>query len=73
MHVVHTYAYIQNNMSFARYREEAMHPHATLPALMLEDATTLLESNVICMYLAEVFSDAYQMWAVRRDSVTEWL
>ena len=42
---------------FVRYREE-VHPHATLPALMLEDGTTLLESSAICMYLAEVFSDA---------------
>ena len=42
--------------SFARYREE-VHPHATLPALVLEDGSTLLESSAICLYLATVFSD----------------
>ena len=42
---------------YFRYQED-VHPHATLPALTLEDGTTLLESGAICMYLAEVFSDA---------------
>lgn len=37
------------------YRE--VHPHGTLPALMLEDGTVLLESSAICLYLAEVFLD----------------
>ena len=38
-----------------RYRE--IHPHGTLPALMLEDGTVILESAAICLYLAEVFLD----------------
>jgi len=42
--------------TFVRYKEE-VHPHATLPALTLEDGTKLLESSAICLYLADVFSD----------------
>lgn len=37
------------------YRE--VHPHGTLPALVLEDGTVMLESSAICLYLAEVFLD----------------
>lgn len=37
------------------YRE--VHPHGTLPALMLEDKSVLLESAAICLYLAECFLD----------------
>ncbi len=35
------------------YRE--VHPHGTLPSLMLEDGSVLLESSAICLYLAECF------------------
>ena len=35
------------------YRE--IHPHGTLPCLMLEDGSVLLESSAICLYLAESF------------------
>ena len=35
------------------YRE--VHPHGTLPSLMLEDKSVLLESSSICLYLAECF------------------
>ena len=38
------------------YRD-AVHPHATLPALLLEDGSVLLESAAICLYLAESFLD----------------
>lgn len=38
-----------------RYRE--VHPHGTLPALVLEDDSAVLESAAICLYLAEVFLD----------------
>lgn len=38
------------------YRD-SVHPHATLPALRLEDGTVLLESAAICLYLAESFTD----------------
>lgn len=34
-----------------------VHPHGTLPALVLEDSSVLLESAAICLYLAEVFLD----------------
>ena len=37
------------------YRE--VHPHGTLPSLMLEDKSVLLESGAICLYLAESFVD----------------
>lgn len=37
------------------YRE--VHPHGTLPSLMLEDKSVLLESSAICLYLAECFLD----------------
>lgn len=37
------------------YRE--VHPHGTLPSLMLEDGFVLLESSAICLYLAECFLD----------------
>ncbi len=37
------------------YRE--VHPHGTLPSLMLEDNSVLLESSSICLYLAECFLD----------------
>ena len=30
-----------------------VHPHGTLPALVLRDGTVLLESAAICLYLAE--------------------
>ena len=54
----HGVSYWFNRVMYGyRYREE-IHPHATLPALMLEDGSTLLESSAICLYLAEVFSDA---------------
>lgn len=33
----------------------AVHPHATLPALKLEDGSVLLESAAICIYLADSF------------------
>ena len=33
----------------------AVHPHATLPALKLEDDSVLLESAAICLYLADSF------------------
>lgn len=35
------------------YRE--VHPHGTLPSLLLEDGSVLLESAAICLYLAECF------------------
>ena len=35
----------------------SVHPHATLPALKLEDGSSLLESAAICMYLADSFLD----------------
>lgn len=38
-----------------RYRD--VHPHGTLPSLVLEDGSVLLESSAICLYLAEVFLD----------------
>lgn len=38
------------------YRD-SVHPHATLPALQLEDGSVLLESAAICLYLAESFLD----------------
>ncbi len=38
-----------------RYRE--VHPHGTLPALVMEDGSVMLESAAICFYLAEVFLD----------------
>lgn len=31
----------------------SVHPHGTLPALVLRDGTVLLESSAICLYLAE--------------------
>lgn len=31
----------------------AVHPHGTLPALVLRDGAVLLESSAICLYLAE--------------------
>lgn len=37
------------------YRD--IHPHGTLPSLMLEDGSVLLESSAICLYLAECFVD----------------
>ena len=37
------------------YRE--VHPHATLPALKMEDGYVMLESAAICLYLAETFLD----------------
>ena len=37
------------------YRE--VHPHGTLPSLMLEDGSVILESSAICLYLAECFVD----------------
>jgi glutathione S-transferase len=39
------------------YRD-TVHPHATLPALQLEDGSVMLESAAICFYLAESFLDA---------------
>ena len=38
------------------YRD-TVHPHATLPALQLEDGSVMLESAAICLYLAESFLD----------------
>lgn len=38
------------------YRD--IHPHGTLPALVLEDGKVILESSAICLYLAEVFLDS---------------
>lgn len=35
------------------YRE--VHPHGTLPSLVLEDASVILESSAICLYLTECF------------------
>ena len=35
------------------YRD--IHPHGTLPALLLEDGKVILESSAICLYLAEAF------------------
>lgn len=37
------------------YRD--IHPHGTLPSLVLEDGSVLLESAAICLYLAESFVD----------------
>ena len=37
------------------YRE--VHPHGTIPCLMMEDRSVLLESSAICLYLAECFQD----------------
>ena len=37
------------------YRE--VHPHATLPAMKLDDGSVMLESGAICLYLAESFLD----------------
>ena len=39
------------------YRD-TVHPHATLPALQLEDGSVMLESAAICLYLAESFLDS---------------
>lgn len=39
-----------------QYRD--VHPHGTLPALVLEDGFVLLESAAICLYLADVFQDS---------------
>ena len=39
------------------YRD-TVHPHATLPALQLEDGSMILESAAICLYLAESFLDS---------------
>ena len=36
------------------YRE-LIHPHATLPAMKMEDGHVMLESGAICLYLAETF------------------
>ena len=36
-----------------------VHPHGTIPALVLEDGTTLLESAAICLYIAHEFSGKY--------------
>ena len=33
-----------------------VHPHGTLPALVLRDGTVLLESSAICLYLADSLS-----------------
>ena len=33
-----------------------VHPHGTLPALVLRDGSVLLESAAICLYLAENFT-----------------
>ena len=38
------------------YRD--VHPHGTLPALVLEDGKVILESSAICLYLAETFLDS---------------
>ena len=38
-----------------QYRD--VHPHGTLPALVLEDGFVLMESAAICLYLAAVFQD----------------
>lgn len=38
------------------YRD--IHPHGTLPALVLEDGKVILESSAICLYLAEAFLDS---------------
>lgn len=37
------------------YRD--VHPHGTLPSLVLEDGSVMLESSAICLYLAECFLD----------------
>ncbi|XP_077980770.1 glutathione S-transferase GstA-like [Glandiceps talaboti] len=37
-----------------KYRQE-VHPHGTLPALVVNDDYTVLESGAICMYLADVY------------------
>lgn len=36
----------------------SVHPHATLPALKLEDGSVLLESAAICLFLADSFLDS---------------
>ncbi len=45
----------QDAKDLMSYRE--VHPHGTLPALVLEDGSVMLESSAICFYLAEVFLD----------------
>ena len=34
----------------------AVHPHGTLPALVLRDGSVLLESSAICLYLADILT-----------------
>lgn len=33
-----------------------VHPHGTIPALLLENGTVMLESAAICLYIAQEFS-----------------
>ena len=45
-----------NGAEMSGYRA-SVHPHGTLPALVIEDGYTLLESGGICMYLADLYGD----------------
>ena len=50
---VHTKLHGTDARDLMAYRE--VHPHGTLPSLVMEDDSVLLESSAICLYLAECF------------------
>lgn len=49
----HTKLHGSDPRDLMAYRD--IHPHGTLPSLMMEDGSVLLESSAICLYLAECF------------------
>jgi len=53
---VHTKLHGTDARDLMAYRE--VHPHGTLPSLVMEDDSVLLESSAICLYLAECFVDS---------------
>lgn len=46
---------------------KAVNPHCTVPVLLLDDGTTLLDSNSICTYLEEIHPDPNLMGTDARD------
>ncbi|XP_002733258.1 glutathione S-transferase GstA-like [Saccoglossus kowalevskii] len=55
-----------NPVEMEKYKRE-VHPHGTLPALVVDDNHTILESAAICMYLADLYGQLVPNRYARRE------
>ncbi|XP_070579603.1 glutathione S-transferase GstA-like [Ptychodera flava] len=56
----------EKNEELEQYRE-TVHPHGTLPGLVVDDKFTILESGAICLYLADLYGKLVPMRFDRKE------